>query len=60
VPLEAEPSQAPYAFVFAIRTQPASGRVGLWLLAFGERHPVAGRSVYERAHKRLHGRYPEQ
>jgi len=29
------------------------------LIAFGERHPADGRtrSVYERAHKRLHGRY---
>ena len=27
----------------------------------GERHPRRGtRSVYERAHKRLHGRYPDQ
>ena len=31
------------------------------LVAFGERHPAAGtRSVYERAHKRLHRRYPDQ
>jgi hypothetical protein len=31
------------------------------LLAFGERHPSPGtRSVYERAHKRVHGRYPDQ
>jgi hypothetical protein len=33
----------------------------LRLLAFGEGHPRPGsRSVYERAHKRLHGRYPDQ
>jgi hypothetical protein len=60
VPLEAEPSRAPYGFVFAIRTDAASGRVGLRLLAYGERHPGLGRSVYERAHRRLHGRYPGQ
>jgi hypothetical protein len=30
------------------------------LIAFGERHPTneRTRNVYERAHKRLHGRYP--
>jgi hypothetical protein len=30
-------------------------------VAFGERHPQPGtRSVYERAHKQLHGRYPDE
>lgn len=53
----APPSQRPFAFVLS------GGRdeVGpyLALVAFGERHPRRGvRSVYERAHKRLHGRYP--
>jgi hypothetical protein len=30
------------------------------MIAFGERHPSnpASRTVYERAHKRIHGRYP--
>lgn len=60
VPLEAAPSRAPYGFVFAIRADRAGGRVGLRLLAYGERHPGAGRSVYERAHRRLYGRYPDQ
>jgi hypothetical protein len=51
-------SAAPYGFVFQlVRT-----RDGLaWnFIAFGERHPgnAQTRSVYERAHKRLHGRYP--
>lgn len=33
----------------------------LRFIAYGERHPAAGtRSVYERAHKRLHRRYPDQ
>ena len=58
VPLDAEPSRVPYAFVFAFRTEPTSGRVVLPLLVYGERHPTVGRSVYERAHRRLHGRYP--
>jgi hypothetical protein len=35
--------------------------VVLLLIAFGERHSRPGvRSVYERAHPRLHGRYPDQ
>lgn len=60
VPLGAEPSAAPYGFVFVFEAD-ASGRVVLRLLAYGERHPApATRSVYERAHKRLHGRYPDQ
>ncbi len=59
VPLDVEPSRAPYGFVFAIRAQVRGGRVMLRLIAYGERHPAAGtRSVYERAHRRLHGRYP--
>lgn len=53
---QAPPSERPFGFVFI----PATGEV-LALLAFGERHPREGvRSVYERAHKRLHGRYPDQ
>jgi len=50
------PSERPFAFVLAV------DEVGeLELAAFGERHPAPGtRSVYERAHKRLHGRYPDQ
>ena len=61
VPLDPEPSRAPYGFVFAIRAQVRGGRVMLLLIAYGERHPASGtRSVYERAHRRLHGRYPDQ
>lgn len=61
VPLDVEPSLAPYGFVFAIRVAPGSGRVVLRMLAYGERHPGSGaRSVYERAHRRLHGRYPDE
>jgi hypothetical protein len=53
-------SDAPFGFVFQLAQDPDGGLV--WsFLAFGERHPnnPATRSVYERAHKRLHGRYPE-
>ncbi len=55
----APPSQRPFGFVLS----PGESDRGpyLALVAFGERHPRAGvRSVYERAHKRLHGRYPDQ
>jgi hypothetical protein len=51
-------SAAPYGFVFQlVRTQDGLA----WnFIAFGVRHPgnARTRSVYERAHKRLHGRYP--
>lgn len=60
VPIAASVSEAPYGFVFALRIDPKSGTVMLRLIAFGERHPTTGRSAYERAHKRLHGRYPDQ
>ena len=60
VPLDVEPSRAPYGFVLALRARISDGRLMALLLAYGERHPTAGRSVYERAHKRLHGRYPDQ
>ena len=59
VPITAEAvSTRPFAFVFApVRRD---RRTFLRLIAFGERHlPRGSRSVYERAHKRLHGRYPE-
>jgi hypothetical protein len=52
-------SQRPFGFVFS----PGRDHHGAYLafVAFGERHPRPGtRSVYERAHKRLHGRYPDQ
>ena len=56
---EAPPSQRPFAFVLSPARHAQS--VYLRLIAFGERHPHPGtRSVYERAHKRLHGRYPDE
>lgn len=60
VPLDKEgASQAPYGFVFQLIQKPDASLA--WnLIAFGERHPTNERTrdVYERAHKRLHGRYP--
>jgi hypothetical protein len=59
VPLGEEgASAAPFGFVLqAVRTEEG---LAWGFLAFGERHPdnPATRSVYQRAHKRLHGRYP--
>lgn len=52
-------SEAPFGFVFQLAQDPDGSLV--WnFLSFGERHPSnpATRTVYERAHKRLHGRYP--
>ena len=54
------PSTRPFGLVFAPGVD-ADGRLYLEAVAFGERHPRRGtHSVYERAHKRLHGRYPDQ
>ena len=60
VPISHTPSsERPFGFVLS----PGRSQQDryLALVAFGERHPRPGvRSVYERAHKRLHGRYPDQ
>lgn len=60
VPLnERPPSERPFGFVFRI-SMTSDGAV-LRFVAFGQRHPRVGtRSVYERAHKRLHGQYPDE
>lgn len=52
-------SEAPFGFVFQL-AQDSDGSLVWNFIAFGERHPQnpATRTVYERAHKRLHGRYP--
>lgn len=60
VPLDKEgASEAPCGFVFQL-TQKPDDSLAWNLIAFGERHPAnqTVRNVYERAHKRLHGRYP--
>lgn len=62
VPLDAEgASAAPYGFVFRL-TKTDDDELVWNFIAFGERHPEnpSTRSVYERAHKRLRGRYPNQ
>jgi hypothetical protein len=53
------PSEAPYGFVFQLVAK-RDGSLVWSMIAFGERHPSNDRTrnVYERAHKRLHGRYP--
>jgi hypothetical protein len=59
LPLEAEgASAARFGFVF--RLIKANEGPVLQCIAFGERHPTNPntKSVYERAHRRLHGRYP--
>jgi hypothetical protein len=60
VPINAGPPSArPFGFVFSPERDDAGAY--LELVAYGQRHPPrATRSVYERAHKRLHGRYPDQ
>lgn len=60
VPLGASgASAAPFGFVFRLTRNPDDS-LSWDMIAFGERHPgnPITRSVYERAHKRLHGRYP--
>jgi hypothetical protein len=61
VPLSDRPaSERPYAIVLEVAVT-HDGAVTLRFIAYGKRHPAPGtRSAYERAHKRLHGRYPDQ
>lgn len=52
-------SESPFGFVFQLAQDPDGSLV--WnFIAFGERHPrnPGTRTVYKRAHKRLHGHYP--
>jgi hypothetical protein len=61
VPLDAEgATAAPFGFVFRLTANPDES-VAWVLIAFGERHPgnPNSPSVYKRAHKRLHGHYPQ-
>ncbi len=60
LPLDAQGSSAaPYGFVFQL-VKTSDNKLIWSFIAFGERHPdnPNARSVYLRAHKRLHGRYP--
>jgi hypothetical protein len=56
---DAPPSERPFAFVLQLAR---NGYTFVWIfIAFGHRHPRPGvRSVYERAHRQLHGRFPDQ
>jgi hypothetical protein len=56
---DAPPSQRPFAFVLQLARE---GETLAWVfVAFGPRHPRPGvRSVYDRAHRQLHGRFPDQ
>jgi hypothetical protein len=57
-PGDAPPSERPYAFVLRLARTPEGELVWIFV-AFGHRHPRPGvRSVYERAHRQLHGRFP--
>jgi hypothetical protein len=55
---DAPPSERP--FVLQLAQEMESTLVWVFV-AFGHRHPRVGvRSVYERAHRQLHGRFPER
>lgn len=56
---DAPASMRPFGFVFA--PMPSEEGITLLLVAYGDRHPRRPtRTVYERAHKRLYRRYPDQ
>lgn len=58
-PSDAPASQRPFAFVFQLARDHGGSLVWVFL-AFGPRHPTPGvRNVYERAHRQLHGRFPD-
>jgi hypothetical protein len=57
---DAPPSERPFAFILELARETGSTLVWVFV-AFGHRHPSAGvRSVYERAHRQLHGGFPER
>jgi len=60
LPMTDEPaSQRPLAFVLQLARSELDGELAWVFVAFGHRHPAVGvRSVYERAHRQLHGRFP--
>jgi hypothetical protein len=52
------PSERPFAFIVQL-ARDAGGELVWIFVAYGHRHPARGvRSVYERAHRQLHGRFP--
>lgn len=57
---DAPPSERAFAFVLQLARETDSTLIWVFV-AFGHRHPRAGvRSAYERAHRQLHGRFPER
>lgn len=60
LPISDEPaSQRPFAFIVQLARDIGTAELAWVFVAFGERHPTAGvRSVYERAHRQLHGQFP--
>ncbi len=58
--VDAPPSERPFAFVLQLARDVDATLVWVFV-AFGPRHPGAGvRTVYERAHRQLHGRFPDR
>lgn len=56
--IDAPASERPFAFVLQLARTAEDDLVWVFV-AFGPRHPGRGvRSVYERAHRQLHGRFP--
>lgn len=57
---EESPSRRPFAFVLQL-ARDTTGDLVFVFVAFGLRHPGRGvRNVYERAHRQLHGKFPDQ
>lgn len=57
---EGSPSRRPFAFVFQL-ARDRTGDLVFVFVAFGLRHPGRGiRNVYERAHRQLHGKFPDR
>jgi hypothetical protein len=55
---EAPASERPFAFILQLARGAEAELVWIFV-AFGHRHPGKGvRTVYERAHRQLHGRFP--
>lgn len=56
--VDAPASERPFGLVLQLARDEDSALVWVFV-AFGPRHPAPGvRSVYERAHRQLHGRFP--
>jgi hypothetical protein len=60
LPLSNAPaSERPFAFIVQLARDAHTADLTWVFVAFGPRHPADGvRSAYERAHRQLHGRFP--